>query len=116
MNPSADFLTIDVYDHPPRGPRLWSRGVKAALKQPIPGLRSVTVNHSNHATHSLSPRSLVQPGRALIAAWDSPESALAAFRGPLAEAVRGPGRFSLDGEVRVKSTSAATNTTNRSLP
>ncbi|BBY28569.1 hypothetical protein [Mycolicibacterium sediminis] len=99
MPPPADYLTIDVYDHPPRGPWAWSRSVKSVLRQPIAGLRSVTVNHSNHATHSLSPRSVVQPGRALIAAWDSPESALAAFRGPLAMAVQAPGRFSLDGEV-----------------
>lgn len=99
MIPSADYLTIDVYDRPPHGPRAWSRNVKSALRQPIAGLRSVTVNHSNHATHSLSPRTLVQPGRALIAAWDSPEAALKAFCGPLAIAVQGPGRFSLDGEV-----------------
>ena len=95
----ADYLTIDVYDRPPRGPRAWSRAVGAALEQPIEGLRSVTVNHSNHATHSLNPRSIIRPGRALIAAWDSPEAALAAFRGPLAVVVQGPGRFSLDGRV-----------------
>ena len=95
----ADYLTIDVYDRPPRGPRAWSRAVGAALEQPIEGLRSITVNHSNHATHSLNPRSIIRPGRALIAAWDSPEAALAAFRGPLAVAVQGPGRFSLDGRV-----------------
>ena len=99
MPQPADYLTIDVFNHAPRGPRAWSRSVKSALKQPIAGLRSVTVNHSNHATHTLSPRTVVQPGRALIAAWDSPEAALAAFRGPLAKAVHGPGRFSLDGEV-----------------
>ncbi|MET0316272.1 MAG: hypothetical protein ABW188_05575, partial [Rhodococcus fascians] len=99
MIPSADYLTIDVFDHPPGGAWTWSRSVKAALKHPIAGLRSATVNHSNHATHSLSPRTVVQPGRALIAAWDSPEAALDAFRGPLAEAVQRPGRFSLDGEV-----------------
>ena len=96
---SADYLTIDVYDRPPRGPRAWSRAVKAALGEPIAGLRSVTVNHSNHATHSLSPRTVIQPGRALIAAWDTQEAAMAAFRGPLAVAVQGPGRFSLDGQV-----------------
>jgi hypothetical protein len=99
MPQPADYLTIDVYDCPPRGPWAWSRSVKTALSEPIAGLRSVTVNHSNHATHSLSPRTVVQPGRALVAAWDSPEAARAAFRGPLAKAVEGSGRFSLDGEV-----------------
>lgn len=95
----ADYLTLDVYDQPPGGSRQWSRSVNTALQQGIPGLRSVTVNHSNHLTHSLDPRTLVRPGRALIAAWDSPESALAAFRGPLAWAVTSPRRYSLDGEV-----------------
>lgn len=96
----ADYLTIDVYDSPPRGSRIWSRAVKGALQQNIPGLRSVTVNHSNHMTHSLSPTTLLlRPGRALIAAWDSPESAISAFRGPLAWAVDSPRRYSLDGEI-----------------
>lgn len=95
----ADYLTVDVYDRPPGGSRRWTRGVTAALQQGIPGLRSVTINHSNHLTHSLDPRSLVRPGRALVAAWDSPESALAAFRGPLAGAVTSPRRYSLDGEI-----------------
>lgn len=95
----ADYLTIDVYDRPPGGPRRWSRDLKTALRQNIPGLRAVTINHSNHLTHELGPRSVLRPGRALIAAWDSPESALDAFRGPLAAAVAAPGRYSLDGEV-----------------
>ena len=96
----ADYLTIDVYDKPPLGSRLWSRNVKDALQQNIPGLRSVTVNHSNHMTHSLAPTTLLlRPGRAMVAAWDSPESALAAFRGPLAWAVKSPHRYSLDGEI-----------------
>lgn len=95
----ADYLTIDVYDRPPRGSRRWSRGVKGALQHSIPGLRSVTVNHSNHLTHSMGLGSVIRPGRALIAAWDSPESALAAFRGPLACAVKSPRRYSLDGEI-----------------
>lgn len=99
MSNSADYLTIDVYDNPPRGARRWSRTVKDVLQQDIPGLRSVTVNYSNHLTHSLDPTSLIRPGRALIAAWDSPESALAAFRGPLAGAVTSPRRYSLDGEI-----------------
>ena len=90
MAESSDYLTLDVYDQPPGGSRHWSKSVNAALQQGIPGLRSVTVNHSNHLTHSLDPRTLIRPGRALIAAWDSPESALAAFRGPLAWAVRRP--------------------------
>ena len=83
----ADYLTVDVYDRPPRGTWRWGRRVNAALQQDIPGLRSATVNLSNHLTHSLGPTTLIRPGRALIAAWDSPESALAAFRGPLAWAV-----------------------------
>lgn len=95
----ADYLTIDVYDNPPQGRRQWSKDVKAVLRQGIPGLRSATVNHSNHMTHSLSPNTLVRSGRALVAAWDSPESALAAFRGPLAWAVTSPRRYSLDGEI-----------------
>lgn len=95
----ADYLTVDVYDRPPDGRRQWSKHVKAALQEGIPGLRSVTINHSNHLSHSLDLMSLVRPGRALIAAWDSPESALAAFRGPLAWAVKSPRRYSLDGEV-----------------
>jgi hypothetical protein len=99
MAKSADYLTFDVYDRPPGGTHRWSRSVNTALQQGIPGLRSVTVNHSNHLTHSLNPTTLIRPGRALIAAWDSPESALAAFRGPLAGAVESPGRYSLDGEV-----------------
>lgn len=95
----ADYLTVDVYDHPPRGTWRWGRRVNAALQQDIPGLRWATVNLSNHLTHSLRPTSLIRPGRALIAAWDSPQSALAAFRGPLAWAVTSPRRYSLDGEV-----------------
>ena len=95
----ADYLTVDVYDRPPGGLRRWTRDVTTALQQGIPGLRSVTVNYSNHLTHSLDPRSLVRPGRALVAAWDSPELALAAFRGPLAGAVTSPRRYSLDGEI-----------------
>ncbi len=99
MTESADYLTFDVYDHPPGGRWLWSRNVKADLTQEISGLRWATVNHSNHLTHALGPTSFIPPGRALIAAWDSSEAALAAFRGPLASAVQSPGRYSLDGEV-----------------
>lgn len=95
----ADYLTIDIYDSPPRGSWLWSKAAKDALQQNIPGLRAVSVNHANHMTHSLSPTTLIRSGRALIAAWDSPESALAAFRGPLARAVTSPQRYSLDGEI-----------------
>ena len=95
----ADYLTLDVYDRPPSGRRRWGNSVKAALAQKIPGLRAVTVNHSNHLTHSLDPTGLLRSGRALIAAWDSPESALVAFRGPFAGAVQSPRRYSLDGEI-----------------
>lgn len=99
MSGATDFLTVDVYDRPPRGPWRWSRTVKAALEKKIPGLRAVTINHSNHLTHALGPSSYIPPGRALVAAWDSSESALAAFRGPLACAMQSPRRYSLDGEV-----------------
>ncbi len=73
--------------------------MKAALTTDIPGLRAATVNHSNHLSHALGPSSYLPPGRALVAAWDSPESAVAAFRGPLACVVQSPRRYSLDGEV-----------------
>lgn len=94
---TADFLTIDVYERPPGGRLRWSRAVKGALKGGIEGLRAATVNHANNSTHSLLPR--IMRSGALVAAWDSPEAAEAAFRGPLRVAVEGSGRFSLDGEI-----------------
>lgn len=64
----------------------------------IDGLRGASVNYSNNATHSVFP-ALVPGGCALVAAWESPEAAHAAFEGPLRQAIDSPGRFSLDGEV-----------------
>jgi len=93
-----DFITIDVYDHPPGGALRWGRATKAALRNGIPGLRSATVNHSNHATHELIPK-MIPGGRALIAAWDSERSARNAFRGPLRPVLEEKRRFSLDGEI-----------------
>lgn len=95
---TADFLTVDVYERPAGGRIRWSRAVKTALKGGIDGLRAATVNYANNGTHSLAPR-IVPGGGALVAAWDSAEAAVAAFRGPLREALAGPDRFSLDGEV-----------------
>lgn len=93
-----DFVTIDVYDHPPGGALRWSRAARSALRGSIPGLRSVTVNHTNHATHQLIPN-MIPGGRALVAAWDSPQSARDAFRGPLRSIICDECRFSLDGEI-----------------
>ena len=99
---TADFLTIDIYERPPRGRIRWSRAVKGALNGGLEGLRAATVNYANNATHSLAPR-IFPGGGALVAAWDSAEAAHAAFRGPLRVAAEGNDRFSLDGEVvRVK--------------
>jgi hypothetical protein len=95
---TADFLTVDVYERPAGGRIRWSRAVKTALKGGIDGLRAASVNYANNGTHSLAPR-IVPGGGALVAAWDSAEAAVAAFRGPLREALSGPDRFSLDGEV-----------------
>jgi hypothetical protein len=64
----------------------------------IDGLRGATVNYSNNATYAVPP-ALVPGGCALVAAWESPEAAEAAFAGPLHRAIDHPGRFSLDGEV-----------------
>jgi hypothetical protein len=95
---SADFVTIDVFDRPPGGRLRWRWRVNRALKAGIQGLRAATVNYSNNATHSLAPL-LVPGGCTLVAAWESPEAAEAAFRGPLRAAVEGADRFSLDGQV-----------------
>lgn len=93
-----DFVTIDVYDHPPGGGLRWSRAVRSVLRDGVRGLRSATVNHTNHATHELIPR-LIPGGRALVAAWDSPQAARDAFRGPLQAVLSDGHRFSLDGEI-----------------
>ncbi|MGU3435884.1 hypothetical protein ACNHUS_23040 [Actinomycetes bacterium M1A6_2h] len=58
----------------------------------------MTVNHSNHATHELIPK-MIPGGRALVAAWNSPDHARDAFRGPLRSVLSDPRRFSLDGEI-----------------
>lgn len=93
-----DFVTIDAFDRPTGGRIRWRRNVKRVVADGIDGLRGATVNYSNNATHAIFP-GLVPGGCALVAAWESPEAAHAAFEGPLRRAIDGPGRFSLDGEV-----------------
>src|SRR3954454_23778246 len=95
---SPDFVTIDAFHRPPGGRLLWRRNLRRHLAGPIPGLRGASVNHANNGTHALLP-AVIPGGCALVAAWESPEAALAAFRGPLQAALNGPGRFSLDGEL-----------------
>jgi hypothetical protein len=95
---TGDFLTIDVVWPPARGIPAWRRGVRAALAGGLDGLRAATVNHANNGTYSIVPK-VIPGGCALVAAWDSPEAAAAAWRGPLRAALDGRGRFSMDGEV-----------------
>lgn len=94
----GDFLTIDAVRPSASEIPGWRRAVRAALAGGLDGLRAATVNHTNNGTHSIVPR-LIPGGCALIAAWDSPEAAAAAWRGPLGRALQGRHRFSLDGEV-----------------
>lgn len=95
---TPDFITVDAFETPPTGRLRWRRNLRTVVEAGIPGLRGASVNYTNNATHSLAP-GLVPGGSALVAAWDSPEAAEAAFRGPLRSAIDGEGRFSLDGEV-----------------
>ncbi|HWU23060.1 MAG TPA: hypothetical protein VN088_16100 [Nocardioides sp.] len=95
---TADFVTIDAFGRPPGGRVPWRRRLHRTLRSGIPGLRAATVNHASDATRTVLPR-LLPGGCALVAAWDSPEAAEAAYRGPLRTAIDGPGRFSLDGEI-----------------
>lgn len=95
---SADFLTIDAFGRPPGGRVRWRRRLRRTLDSGVPGLRAATVNYANNATHTVLP-GLLPGGSALVAAWDSPEAAEAAYRGPLRTAIDGAGRFSLDGEI-----------------
>ncbi|BBH17764.1 hypothetical protein Back2_20510 [Nocardioides baekrokdamisoli] len=95
---TADFVTIDAFDKPPSGRLRWRKSLRTVVESGIPGLRGASVNYTNNATHSLVP-ALVPGGSALVAAWNSPEAAEAAFRGPLRSAIDGERRFSLDGEV-----------------
>ncbi|CAB4942284.1 unannotated protein [freshwater metagenome] len=94
--PSADFLTVDVYDHPVRRTPAQRRAAKAALAGPLPGLRASTVNHADNGTTHLVPR---LSGTCLVLAWDSREAAEDAWAGPLRAALRRPGDFRMDGEV-----------------
>ncbi|MFC5063327.1 hypothetical protein [Actinomycetospora atypica] len=94
----GDFVTIDALERPAGGFLRWRRTVRAALAGGIDGLRAATVNHANDGTHRLVPR-LVPASGALVAAWDSPEAAQAAWNGPLREALEGRGHFGMDGEV-----------------
>lgn len=95
---SADFLTVDVYEHPERGRIRWKRAVRSAIASGIDGLRAATVNHANNGTRSLVP-GVIPGGLALVAAWESPEAAAESWAGPLRVAVENPHRYSLDGEV-----------------
>src|SRR4051794_41262669 len=95
---SQDFVTIDAFDRPTGGRVRWRRDLRRRVGDGIEGLRGVTVNYANNATHSIAP-ALLPGGCALVAAWESPQAAEAAFAGPLRHAIDGPGRFSLDGEV-----------------
>jgi len=99
---TTDFVTIDAFDRPPSGRLRWRREARRRVLAGIPGLRAATVNYANNATHSITP-GLIPGGCALVAAWDSPEAAQAAFGGPLRATIAGRGRFSMDGElVRVR--------------
>jgi len=98
QNSRPDFVTIDAFDRPSGGRIRWRRSLRRAIDGGIEGLRGSTVNYANNATHSIFP-ALVPGGGALVAAWDSPDAAEAAFSGPLRKALDGPDRFSMDGEV-----------------
>jgi len=99
---TPDFLTVDAFLRPPGGQLRWRRGLRRVIDGGIAGLRGATVNHANDGTHSLVP-GLLPGGSALVAAWESPAAAEAAFAGPLRGALDAAGRFSLDAEiVRVK--------------
>lgn len=95
---NPDFITIDAFARPPGGRISWRRNLHRVIESDIKGLRGATVNYTNNATHSIFP-ALVPGGCALVAAWESPEAAEAAFADSLRPAIAGPGRFSLDGEV-----------------
>ena len=94
----TDFVTIDAFARPTGGRIRWRRNLRQVVAGGIDGLRGATVNYSNNATYAVPP-ALLPGGCALVAAWESPEAAEAAFAGPLRHAVDHPGRFSLDGEV-----------------
>jgi len=93
-----DFLTVDAFTRPPGGRIRWRRNLRRVIDGGIEGLRGASVNHANNGTHALVP-GLLPGGCALVAAWESPKAAEAAFAGPLRRAIDGPGRFSLDGEI-----------------
>jgi hypothetical protein len=93
-----DFLTVDAFARPSGGRIRWRRSLRQLIDNGIDGLRGATVNYSNNATYAVPP-AIVPGGCALVAAWESPEAAEAAYAGPLRRALDHPGRFSLDGEV-----------------
>ncbi|GAB3862088.1 hypothetical protein GCM10028801_27040 [Nocardioides maradonensis] len=93
-----DFVTIDAFARPTGGRIRWRRSARRLIDQGIDGLRGASVNYSNNGTYAVPP-SIVPGGCALVAAWESPEAAEAAFAGPLKETVDHPGCFSLDGEL-----------------
>ena len=96
---TPDFLTVDAFTRPPGGRLRWRRNLKRLIDgDTVMGLRGATVNFANNGTHALVP-GVVPGGCALVAAWESPRAAEAAFGGPLRNVIDGPGRFSLDSEV-----------------
>jgi hypothetical protein len=108
---TAEFLTVDAFARPPGGRIRRRRDMRRRLAADVPGLRAATVNYANNGTHSLVP-GLIPGGCAVVAAWESPTAAEAAFRGPLRAMIDGAGRYSLDGEivrVRVDSESEQDN-------
>ena len=92
----ADFLTIDVYYDTVRRTPARRRSLRAALAGRPSGLRAHTINYANTGTFTVVPRPV---GTCLLLAWESPDAAHAAWRGPLGAALGGPGDFRLDGEV-----------------
>ena len=96
---TPDFLTVDAFTRPPGGRLRWRRNLKRLIDgDTVMGLRGATVNFTNNAPTPSCPGSC-PGGCALVAAWESPRAAEAAFGGPLRNVIDGPGRFSLDSEV-----------------
>jgi hypothetical protein len=91
-----DFLTIDVFHHAIRETPARRLAIRAALAGRPAGLRTQLVNYANTGSFTLVPRPV---GTCLLLAWDSPEAARAAWRGPLGAALGGGGDFRMDAEV-----------------
>lgn len=93
---TADFITIDVYQHSLRATPARRRRIARASAQPLRGLRASSVNYANTGTFHVVPKPI---GTCLLLAWESPEAAQAAWAGPLGAALGRPGDYRLDGEV-----------------